>query len=250
MLHTIPPVLGRLARLMRWSALAVGLSCAAEAQAQLRVVTYNIVGLAGNQTSLRAVISSLHTDNKQGFATPVGLFLFSEVGTGDTAALLALVNQAAPAGYTYANVRRWTKKTDIFAKRRVFFPVNLSNTHWTLLVADMQRRELTYVDSMGGRGAKYTSALLRYLKEEHLDKKKCELPDAAGWTVVPGSSTGCPQQANGIDCGVFTIVAADHLSERLPLNYSQADITSWWRVKIAACLLRGSLDYSITCPVL
>jgi hypothetical protein len=87
---------------MRWSALAVGLSCAAEAQAQLRVVTYNIVGLAGNQTALRAVFSSFHTDNKQGFATPVGLFLFSEVGTGDAAALLALVNQAAPAGYTYA----------------------------------------------------------------------------------------------------------------------------------------------------
>ena len=100
--HTIPPVLGRLARLMRWSALAVGLSCAAEAQAQLRVVTYNIVGLAGNQTALRAVFSSFHTDNKQGFATPVGLFLFSEVGTSDAAALLALVNQAAPAGYTYA----------------------------------------------------------------------------------------------------------------------------------------------------
>jgi hypothetical protein len=58
--------------------------------------------LAGNQTALRAVFSSFHTDNKQGFATPVGLFLFSEVGTGDTAALLALVNQAAPAGYTYA----------------------------------------------------------------------------------------------------------------------------------------------------
>ena len=100
--HTIPPVLGRLARLMRLAALAVGLSCATEAQAQLRVVTYNIVGLAGNQTALRAVISSFHTDNKQGFATPVGLFLFSEVGTSDAAALLALVNQAAPAGYTYA----------------------------------------------------------------------------------------------------------------------------------------------------
>jgi hypothetical protein len=87
---------------MRLAALAVGLSCAAEAQAQLRVVTYNIVGLAGNQTALRAVFSSFHTDNKQGFATPVGLFLFSEVGTSDAAALLALVNQAAPAGYTYA----------------------------------------------------------------------------------------------------------------------------------------------------
>jgi hypothetical protein len=102
MSHTILPVLGRFSRLVRWSALAAGLACASQAQAQLRVVTYNIVGLAGDQTSLRAVISSFHTDNKQGFATPVGLFLFSEVGTGDTAALLALVNQAAPAGYTYA----------------------------------------------------------------------------------------------------------------------------------------------------
>ena len=100
--HTILPVLGRFSRLVRWSVLAAGLACASQAQAQLRVVTYNITGLAGDQTSLRAVISSFHTDNKQGFATPVGLFLFSEVGTGDTAALLALVNQAAPAGYTYA----------------------------------------------------------------------------------------------------------------------------------------------------
>lgn len=100
--HTILPVLGRFGRLVRWSVLAAGLACASQAQAQLRVVTYNITGLAGDQTSLRAVISSFHTDNKQGFATPVGLFLFSEVGTGDTAALLALVNQAAPAGYTYA----------------------------------------------------------------------------------------------------------------------------------------------------
>lgn len=100
--HTILPVLGRFSRLVRWSVLAAGLACASQAQAQLRVVTYNITGLAGDQNSLRAVISSFHTDNKQGFATPVGLFLFSEVGTGDTAALLALVNQAAPAGYTYA----------------------------------------------------------------------------------------------------------------------------------------------------
>ena len=100
--HTILPVLGRFARLVRWSALAAGLACASQAQAQCRVVAYNITGLAGDQTSLRAVISSFHTDNKQGFATPVGLFLFSEVHTTDTAALLTLVNQAAPAGYTYA----------------------------------------------------------------------------------------------------------------------------------------------------
>ena len=79
MSHTILPVLGRFSRLVRWSVLAAGLACASHAQAQLRVVTYNITGLAGDQTSLRAVISSFHTDNKQGFATPVGLFLFSEV---------------------------------------------------------------------------------------------------------------------------------------------------------------------------
>ncbi|RLS45914.1 MAG: hypothetical protein DWH86_04200 [Planctomycetota bacterium] len=102
MTNTGDLVLGRFARWVGGCAVAVGLALASHANAQLRVVAYNITGLAGDQVALKAVVASFHTDNVAGYAAPVGLFLFSEVHTTNTTALLTLVNQAAPAGYTYA----------------------------------------------------------------------------------------------------------------------------------------------------
>ena len=40
--------------------------------------------------------------------------------------------------YNYANVKRWTKKFKVFEKHKIFFPINLSNTHWTLAVILMK----------------------------------------------------------------------------------------------------------------
>ena len=54
-----------------------------------------------------------------------------------------------------------------------------------------------------------------------------------------------PQQKNGYDCGVFTIIFADLLSEDLPLNFSQENITQFRR-KIVADILRKGFDYDIT----
>ncbi|RYY81265.1 hypothetical protein EON63_15830 [archaeon] len=47
--------------------------------------------------------------------------------------------------YTYSQVRRWTKKFDLFSKDKVFIPVNISNTHWTLCVVYVQKREIRLV---------------------------------------------------------------------------------------------------------
>jgi hypothetical protein len=69
--------------------------------------------------------------------------------------------------YTYPNVRRWSKKFDSFALEKIFFPVrvvcelnltspphlfqstaftqiNISNTHWTMLVVYMQAKQVRY----------------------------------------------------------------------------------------------------------
>ena len=51
-----------------------------------------------------------------------------------------------------------------------------------------------------------------------------------------------PQQSNYVDCGVFTIVCADVLSDNLNLSYNQTNIPLF-RNKIGMSIIRGSLNY-------
>jgi len=78
--------------------------------------------------------------------------------------------------YNYAGVRRWTKKFDLFSRHRVFAPVNVGNMHWCLIGVDFRARAIRYYDSMGGTGAPYLKAMLKYLKDEHQTKKGGPLP--------------------------------------------------------------------------
>jgi len=147
--------------------------------------------------------------------------------------------------YTYSYVRRWSKRFDTFSKDMIFCPINIKNAHWTLAVMHIRERRIAYYDSMGGAGRRYVDGLFRYIKDEHQDKKNCPLPDADEWRLEYGTHSVCPQQENGTDCGVFTICNADFLSDGLPLEFTQAQVTEYWRTKIAASLLRKTLNYEI-----
>jgi Ulp1 family protease len=63
-------------------------------------------------------------------------------------------------GYLYQNVRRWTTKVDIFSKKKIFFPINIDNTHWTLLLIDLTVKTIFYYDSYRKVGV-YASHALR-----------------------------------------------------------------------------------------
>mmetsp|Transcript_37445 Transcript_37445/g.69723 ORF Transcript_37445/g.69723 Transcript_37445/m.69723 type:complete len:183 (+) Transcript_37445:1-549(+) len=145
--------------------------------------------------------------------------------------------------YTYKNVKRWSKKFDIFTKEKVFFPVNISNTHWTMMVAFIQQKRIVYYDSMGGRGARYTEAILRYLNDDSLDKRKHAI-DTDEWTLDATGKAGAPQQQNGYDCGMFSTMYADFITDDLPFEFSQDDIAGYRRKAVAA-ILRGELNYPI-----
>ena len=58
-------------------------------------------------------------------------------------------------GYDYNGVSRWTKRLNIFSKKHIFFPVNISNQHWCMAVVHMDGRIIQYYDSMGGEGREY-----------------------------------------------------------------------------------------------
>ena len=143
--------------------------------------------------------------------------------------------------YCYSNVKRWTRKIDVFSMDKVFFPVNIANTHWALAVVWVSRKQIRYFDSMSGAGKGYVEGLRRWLAEERKERKG-EVLSLEDWTC--GSMRGIPQQQNGFDCGVFATVCADFLSDDLPLEYSQGNMEEF-RQKIGAAIIRGSLNYPI-----
>jgi sentrin-specific protease 1 len=146
--------------------------------------------------------------------------------------------------YCYANIKRWSKNFDVFEMDKIFFPINLSNTHWAMAVVCIQKLEIHYYDSMSGNGKSkdWLDGLLQWLVDEALDKKRATL-DTSKWCLLD-CEEHVPQQNNGVDCGVFALMCADFLSDNLPLTYTQ-DNMAFFRRKIAADIIRGSLQYPV-----
>lgn len=143
--------------------------------------------------------------------------------------------------YTYSAVRRWTKKFDIFTKRRIYFPINISNTHWTHLVLYVEAREIHYYDSMGGNGDKYMRAILKWIVDEARDKKEIDGYDVSEYRLIDHGHN-IPQQENGYDCGVFSCMFADFDTDDLPFQFSQENLAEF-RLKIVLAIMRGELIY-------
>lgn len=61
----------------------------------------------------------------------------------------------------------------------------------------MQAKKIQFYDSMGGDGKKYLRDLFRYIQDEHMDKKKCPLPNADEWELIP-CTRDTPVQRNGM----------------------------------------------------
>jgi Ulp1 family protease len=142
--------------------------------------------------------------------------------------------------YSYNNVRRWTKKFNILEKEKIFCPVNISNTHWTLAVIYMQQQEIHYYDSMSSSGEFYLQALKKWVYDDVLDKQQQTL-DMSSWKLLDRMSH-VPQQRNGFDCGMFAITHADYLADDLPLEFSQEEMVMR-RMKVASMILQGSIEY-------
>lgn len=108
-------------------------------------------------------------------------------------------NPAMEGQYEYRNVKRWSKKVpgkDIFNLDKIVFPINQGRMHWLCAVVFMAEKRIQVYDSMGSGGQHYLDSIFRYLQDEHLDKKKCPLPDLDQWELVTCTAS-TPQQRNG-----------------------------------------------------
>jgi Ulp1 family protease len=106
----------------------------------------------------------------------------------------------------------------------------------------IQEKKIVYYDSMAGTGTRYLRGALRYLGDEATKLNHTGFV-STDWDLV-SMGYEVPQQDNGCDCGVFTIMYADFITDNLPLEFSQEQMPLF-RNKICANVLRGSMKYSI-----
>ena len=141
-------------------------------------------------------------------------------------------------GFEFDEVKRWTRHINVFSFKKLFFPVNINNSHWVLLVIDIENKFIGYYDSMGNEDSHGNmEVLFRWMVEEAIDKNKDKI-NGHEWRLI-NYSRSIPLQTNGFDCGTFVIVAAHFLCVGQLLNYSQDDMNSY-REKIGNSILFGT----------
>ncbi|KAJ9669505.1 hypothetical protein H2201_000372 [Coniosporium apollinis] len=133
------------------------------------------------------------------------------------------------------SVHRWLTRahldgTKLLSVKKIFVPVNCSNSHWTLMVISPQDRTIEYLDSLGAGGGNRFNVVKNWLRYE-LKGDYVE----ADWTLIEHQS---PQQNNHSDCGAFVCFNSyARLRNLEPMNVFEAKDMPSGRKQIAATLL-------------
>nr|KAF6383579.1 SUMO specific peptidase 2 [Pipistrellus kuhlii] len=80
----------------------------------------------------------------------------------------------------YQAVKRWTKAVNLFEQELVLVPIH-RKVHWSLVVIDLRKKCLKYLDSMGQKGNRICEILLQYLQDESKTKRNVDL-NLLEWT--------------------------------------------------------------------
>ena len=132
----------------------------------------------------------------------------------------------------------------VFDKDKLFFPINVRNSHWTLVVVFIRLEELRYYDSLCSNDNTYDFGIKimktiyeKFIKEAYYFMKKKKIEKDWGLKNVSKYS---PQQKNGYDCGVYALMMADILSVDENIVITQKDATIF-RHRLAYALMSKQL---------
>jgi hypothetical protein len=127
--------------------------------------------------------------------------------------------------YTYSNVSRWSRRVydgNIFALRRLLFPINEGNFHWIGVEINFTSKQIIVMDPFGAAHKQVERVLLRYLQDEHKSKHGREL-ETSDWS---SSTVDYTTQENWFDCGVFTYKYLVGRALNSTLLFSRSSIVS------------------------
>lgn len=121
----------------------------------------------------------------------------------------------------YTGVKKWLKraKRDISKLDLIICPINVHGTHWVLGVINIKERKIIYMDSLANSKNSFSKRALEHLKEYIQGESEKQGFPQIGKDYELIHDVNCPQQRNGFDCGVFTLLNAKKMAEGKKLDY-------------------------------
>ena len=138
---------------------------------------------------------------------------------------------------------RWTKKFDIFDLRRIYCPINIKNSHWTLIVVYVEEKRICYYDSTGNSQAeRYLNGVRKWIQDVAVELEVQNF-DIDSW-ITEFSPQDLPRQRDSFSCGVFLCAFANLLTDDIRLgNFSEEHLT-FFRRKLCLDILNRRLSFT------
>jgi Ulp1 family protease len=161
--------------------------------------------------------------------------------------------------FAYAGVSKWGRKIDpknsFFSLEHLFFPINITMTHWVMSYIHIPSHRIFFFDSFRGDGTQFQNLLLRYIQMEFETIFQGET-FPSDWEVIPCHLTKGPRQRDDNNCGVYVCFVAELLAcfsvppevlfgGLLEISKSDAD---QYRYRMAATILSGVIPPIVDLP--
>jgi sentrin-specific protease 1 len=139
------------------------------------------------------------------------------------------------------NTLRWFKNVNLMEKILIIFPMNINNSHWTLIVINNEYKTVQHFDSFGKISEEYSKNVFDFYKW-YCEKVHNVIIDEKTWCFV--NEVSCAHQQNTYDCGVFMLMNAEFLSDGVlrPQTFNQADAKQF-RFMIALSIMAQEINY-------
>ena len=107
--------------------------------------------------------------------------------------------------------------------------------HWSLVVINLRKRSIVYLNSLGQTGKSICETIFQCLQKESKTRRNIEL-DPLEWKQYSVTSEEIPLQLNGSDCGMFTCKYADYIARDQPVTFSQQRMPTFRKRRVWAIL--------------
>lgn len=148
------------------------------------------------------------------------------------------ITKLSESGYT--SVKRWMKmkKKNINADvDKILVPINVNGNHWVCAMVDLQKDKIFYLDSLCT--TKNSPTAFRYM--QRLKDYVIQESGGALGKDLEMIHLESPQQSNGYDCGIFTLMNLLQLANEEAIVLDQKNANDF-RFHVANEILKQRID--------